>query len=154
MGAREKLEEAKAKRNARDAARRAATKAQHAEAGESHPHEEDEKVKVGGAEIFKNQKGLPANVKAKELAKAKAKKKTEVYPVIYTQKGLKVVKLIIKPGKTVSVYVGNMSAKKHKMSLEPMIKKWTAEGLWFREHEAKEHCSKIQAEYAEKAKAE
>ncbi len=149
MGAREKLEEAKAKRNARDVARRAAAKEQNAQ---------NDEVEVGAGshpntDIFKVQKGLPANVKAKELAKAKSAKKVEQYPIIYTQKGLKVIKLIVKPGKTVSVYVGNMSGKKHKIALEPLIKKWTAEGLFFREHEAKEKCSQIQAEYAAKVKA-
>ncbi len=155
MGAREKLEEAKAKRNARDRARREArAQGEHAEDAPAQVEEEEATaVKGGGADIFKNQKGTPANVKAKELAKAKSKKKTEIFPTFFSQKGQKVIKLIVKPGKTVSTYIGNLHPKKHKAALEVMIKGWKAEGKWLAEHEAKEKCSQIQAEYAVKAKA-
>ena len=152
MGAREKLEEAKAKRNARDVARRAAVKAQHAEAGEN---QVDEIISEAAQEpeVFAKQKGSPANIKAKEIAKAKSKKSTSVFPIFFSQKGPKVIKLIVKPGKTVSVYVGNLSPKKHKAALEVLIKGWKEKGQWLNEHEAKEKCSQIQAEYAAKAKA-
>jgi hypothetical protein len=98
-------------------------------------------------EAFANQPGLPANVKAKELAQAKSRKKTGNWPIFYTKKGLKVLKMIVKPGKLISVYIGNLGPKKHKAALEVMIERWKKEGIWFEEHQAKEQSNKLQASF-------
>ncbi len=144
MGAKEELAKKKA---AREAAK--ALKAQKV----SEVLADAEADVPAGDETFAQTKGLPANVHAKKLAQAKSKKSASVYPVFYTQKGMKVLKMIAKPGKTLSVYVGNMSPKKHKVVLDAMIAKWKKDGVWLAEHEAKDKMSAIQAEYVEKAAA-
>lgn len=96
---------------------------------------------------FKDQSGTPANVHAKKLAQAKSRKKAQQFPIFYTKKGLKVLKLVVKPGKTISTYIGNLSPKKHKADLELMIAKWTKDGIWLAEHEAKEKIAEIQAKF-------
>jgi hypothetical protein len=103
-------------------------------------------------ETFAESKGLPENFHAKKLAqadsKAKAKAKGTQYPICYSKVGNKVVKLISKPGKTVSVYIGNLSPKKHKAALEGLIAKWQKDGVWVEEHNRKAYLAKKQAEFA------
>jgi len=79
---------------------------------------------------FAQAKGTEANQHAKKLAKAKSKKQKESGEVFYTQKGVKVLKVIFKPNKLISVFIANNTAAKHKEALAPMIKKWKAEGVW------------------------
>lgn len=77
---------------------------------------------------FAEAKGTQANQHAKKLAKAKKVKESQ--EIFYTQKGTKVLKLIFKPNKLLTVFVANNTAKKHKDVLDPMIKKWKKEGVW------------------------
>lgn len=79
---------------------------------------------------FAEAKGTQANQQAKKLAKAKAKKPKETGEVFYTQKGTKVLKVIFKADKLLTVFIANNTAKKHKDVLDPMIKKWKKEGVW------------------------
>jgi|KBSSwiStaDraftv2_1062776.scaffolds.fasta_scaffold55321_6 hypothetical protein len=156
MGAKEEL----AKKKAAAAARKAAKEA-HADAAPEKKKAEPSNASVNDVladahadmtgETFAEAKGMPANAHAKKLAQEKSRKAKSSYPIFYTKKGQKVLKLIAKPGKTVSVYIGNLSPKKHKVALESLIKKWKEDGIWLEEHQAKEKMSAIQAEYAAKA---
>ena len=110
----------------------------------------DAPAEIVADETFEETKGLPANAHAKKLAKAASVKKDVPANVFYTQKGLKVLKLISKPGKTVSVYIGNLSPKKHKAALETLIAGWKKAGVWLNEHEAKAKMSELQAQFAAK----
>lgn len=149
MGAKENMA-AKRKAAAEKKAALAAQKAEAADAPAEIEQEADAKP-----ETFKEAKGLPANVHAKKLAQEKSKKEKakSAFPIYYSQKGLKVLKFIVKPGKTISVYIGNMSPKKHKVALQSMIAKWKADGVWVEEHAAKALFSKIQDEYVAAAAA-
>ena len=138
------MDDAKEIRNANDRARRAARKL-------SAQNEGVETTELEEGIEFKDQIGTPANAHAKKIAQAKSRKKAPTYPIFYTRKGLKVLKLILKPGKTVSVYIGSMAPKKHKAALEEMILKWSKDGIWLAEHEAKAKCAEIQAKYEQEA---
>lgn len=94
---------------------------------------------------FAEQPGSPAIVQAKELAQAKSRKKVTTFPTFYTRKGDKVLKLQVKPGKTVSVYIGSM--KKHRDALNISIAQWKKAGDWIEEHAAKEKCAEILATF-------
>ena len=93
---------------------------------------------------FKESKGSEANQHAKAIAKAKSKKEKVPSHTFYTQRGSKVLKITATPGKTHSIYVGNLTAKKNKVQLEPLIVGWKKEGSWLHEHEVKEKMNEIQ----------
>lgn len=95
---------------------------------------------------FAEEPGLPANQQAKELAQAASRKKKqrEKYPFFYTRKGVKVLKMVMKRGKTLSIYLGNLKNKKHKVFLDPAIVKWKKDGLWIEEHAAKAKAQEVQ----------
>ncbi len=116
-----------------------------------------ESVEEANAETFAEAQGLPANAHAKKIAKEKSKKDIEAAEakaklladekegkkrpptpagIFYTRKGEhKIIKLSVKkdPIKVFSIYVGNI--KKHKESLDPLIKHWKKEGVWLEPHE-------------------
>lgn len=94
---------------------------------------------------FADAKGSEANQHAKKLAQAKSKKaKEDPAHTFYTQKGHKVVKLVVKPGMTHSIYIGQNKDKKHKAVLGPMIEGWKKAGVWLHDHEVKEKTKEIQ----------
>lgn len=99
---------------------------------------------------FAEAEGSEANQHAKALAQEKSKKKATPAFTYYTQKGVKILKLIVKPGKTHSVYVGQLTAKKHKAALEPMIAGWKKEGVWLSQDECKEKLAEVQASFLKK----
>lgn len=79
-------------------------------------------------ETFAEAKGLPANAHAKALAKEKAKAKPEPHASFYTQKGQKIIKVVVKVHGHLEVYIGNMV--RHKADLNPIVDKWKKEGKW------------------------
>lgn len=87
-------------------------------------------LESSGDETFAESQGLPANAHAKKLAKEKAAKEKKATPkgVFYTIRGTKILKVMVKPHGTYTDYIGNM--KRHQDGLEPMVKKWKAEGVW------------------------
>lgn len=90
---------------------------------------------------FAEAEGLPANAHAKKLAKEKSKKKKVEQGVFYTQKGDKVVKMIVKPGRVFTVYIGNL--KRHKDGLAGPIKEWQAQGAWVKPHEIEQKIAEL-----------
>ncbi len=99
-------------------------------------------------ETFAEAKGIPANVHAKKLAKEKSKKAKVPAGVFYTQKGNKVLKMIVKPGGMHSVFIGH--AIKHKDVLAGSIKGWKAEGAWAESHEIPAKKAQILASLVKK----
>lgn len=103
-------------------------------------------------ETFAESKGLPANAHAKALAKQKSKQKPEEHLAFYTQKGDKVIKVIVKKRGSHEVYIGNM--KRHRSSLEPFIEKWKREGKLTQPlpELVKENILKLRSQIVEKVK--
>ena len=112
-----------------------------------------EQTEVKQAEpTFAEAKGSEANQHAKKLAKAKSKKTDSNAAVFYTAKGDKVLKLIMKPGKVFSVYIGNKSAKRHGDMLKPLIEGWKKEKIWLEAHEVEPKTKEILEGYEKSPK--
>jgi hypothetical protein len=89
-------------------------------------------------QTFESSKGIPANEKAKKLAKEKSKKEKIKYKTYYTQKGSKVLKVTFKKNGQYQEYIGNLSKKKENEILKLQIKAWSKEGIFIPEHQLDE----------------
>ncbi len=94
-------------------------------------------------ETFAEAKGTPANVHAKKLAKEKSDKPKAPSGTFYTQKGNKILQIIVKPHGTHQVFIAN--AVKHKSMMEGFVKKWKKEGIWAEGFQAKEKIEALRA---------
>lgn len=88
--------------------------------------------------VFADAKGSEANQHAKKIAQQKAKKKEIKSHFFFSQKGHKVLKIIVKPGKQQSIYIGSLLKKNEKDAIKLQIEKWKKEKLWVNEHDIKD----------------
>lgn len=92
---------------------------------------------------FSEAPGLEANQHAKKLAQDKAKKKAKKYDAVFSQKGLKVVKVTVKPNGSYQEYVGSLAKVKsgEAKMLKGQIELWKKEGVWVEEYALQQFCS-------------
>lgn len=92
---------------------------------------------------FAEAPGLEANQHAKKLAQEKAKKKSKKYEAVFSQKGLKVVKVTVKPNGSYQEYIGNLAKVKsgEAKMLKAQIDIWKKDGLWVEEYALQQYCS-------------
>lgn len=88
--------------------------------------------------VFADAKGSEANQHAKKIAQQKAKKKEVKSYFFFSQKGHKVLKIIVKPGRQQSIYVGSLLKKNERELLKTSIEKWKKDKLWVNEHDIKD----------------
>lgn len=100
--------------------------------------------------VFADAKGSEANQHAKKIAQQKSKKKETNSHFFFSQKGHKVLKLIVKPGKVHSIYIGSLLKKKEKQLLTSSIEKWKKDKLWVNEHDVHDKVQEIFKLLAEK----
>lgn len=93
---------------------------------------------------FTESLGSEANQHAKKLAQNKSKKKSKKYDCVYSQKGMKVVKITVKPNGIYQEYVGSMAKTKSNEAamLKSEVVKWKKENIWIEPHMLKEYATK------------
>lgn len=93
---------------------------------------------------FTESLGSEANQHAKKLAQSKSKKKAKKYDAVYSQKGMKVVKITVKPNGIYNEYVGSMAKTRsgEAATLKNEIIKWKKENIWIEQHALKEYATK------------
>lgn len=89
---------------------------------------------------FADAKGTEANQHAKKLAKAKSSKKAKQYETVYSRKGYKVVKVVVKPNGVYQEYIGNLTKKGGEAeALKTQIEIWKKEKVWFEEFQLEDY---------------
>lgn len=86
---------------------------------------------------FADAKGTEANQHAKKLAKKESeskKNKKKSFPVYFTKKGSKILKVTIKPNGVYQEYIGNTAKKNEADFLKNQITIWIKDNLWIDEY--------------------